>query len=145
MKKIFSCLFAGVVCSIFIAGCSTFDDPEYAGKLAGRSAYLIYERVAESKGSEFKGQVADIWTEVNKIDSVEDLTKASSILKPKFEATLKNQGLTDSETMLLQIAFQGIFDKIDAVTASTFEPNENGIKFLIGVRDGVNSMIKLKK
>lgn len=128
---------------LLITGCSSIFTPENSGTLAGKSLYIAYLKVSENKDVEFKEKVEKLWTFVNTINSKDDLVASYDMLKEKFNDCINSKELSEADKKILISVSNDILDKISTVINDSFVSNDVGIQFLIGVRDGVNSMISI--
>lgn len=142
MKKIYMLFF--IVAIFFIAGCSSMFNSETSGIIAGKGLYIAYEKVSENKDAEFKEKVTSLWTYVNNINSTDDLTSSYNILKEKVDDCINSQELSDSDKKILKSISDDILNKVSSIINDKLSSNEDGVQFLLGVREGVNSMISNK-
>lgn len=144
MKK-FVLIVVSLFAIIVISGCSAFSDPSFAGNMAGKAVYLTYQKVAEKKSPEFKAKVATIWEQVNSIHSTSDLVSSYSRISLRFDDVINSKGLSESEMVMLYSIKNDISNKIDQIVGNQTVSNSEGIKFLIGMRNGINEMIQSNK
>ena len=144
MKKMLVIMVAAVVVTLLGTSCSTIT-PESAGIAAGTAAYLGYQHVAANKDDEFKQKVADIWKEVNEIETTTDLVSTVADLTIKFDGVLNDEKLTPTDKAVLLQLKNIMLAKVSEAIDSKFSSESDAIKFLIGARQGVNDMIELEK
>ena len=144
MKKIIKIFMMSIVgcCLLFGAGCaSTAFEPETTGVTTGKILYVTYVKVAEGQDAEFKEKVSALWKVVNAITSEDDLQISYDNLDAQFKAILDSSDkLSDSDKQILVSIANDILNKVKDVIQNNFTDND-GIEFLLGVRDGLNSMI----
>ena len=135
-----------VLCAMALGfcGCSTFT-PRSAGEAAGMAAYLGYQRVAADKDPEFQKSVAELWDAVDKIETIDDLRVAASMLADKYEAAMAKGKLNESELAMLNSIRDILLVKVEEALESKMASNKDAVEFLLGVRDGVNKMRALDK
>ena len=138
-------LIAILAVTITLVGCTgcttTTITPKDAGIAAGTAAYLGYERVAAKKDEEFQKKVANIWAQVNEIETVDDLVSKTDLLTVAFNEILEEKELSDADKALLIALEQLVLNKVKIIAAEKIGEKEEAIQFLLGVREGVNNMI----
>lgn len=144
MKKLISIVVLSLTI-VVVSGCSAFSDPSFAGNMAGKAVYLTYQKVAEKKSPEFKAKIATIWDQVNSIHSTSDLVSSYSRLSLRFDDVINSKGLSESEMVMLYSIKNDISNKIDQIVGNQAVSNSEGIKFLIGMRNGISEMIQSDK
>ena len=132
-----------VASTALVTGCASVT-PREAGIAAGTAAYLGYTHVALRKDDEFKKQVADIWAEVNRIETVGDLVASTASLTAKFDKVLENENLTEADKAVLLRLKSLLLSKVAEIIDSKVSTNASAVEFLAGVRQGVNEMIALE-
>ena len=119
----------------------TGNNRETTGVTTGKILYVTYVKVAEGQDAEFKEKVSALWKVVNAITSEDDLQISYDNLDAQFKAILDSSDkLSDSDKQILVSIANDILNKVKDVIQNNFTDND-GIEFLLGVRDGVNSMI----
>lgn len=144
MKKLLKTVMLMIisVSLLFVAGCATASfEPTNAGISTGKILYVTYVKVAESQDAEFKEKVSALWKVVNAITSEDDLKLSYETLNAQFKAILDDSDkLTTADKQILVSVANDILNKLKDVIQNNMTDSD-GIDFLIGIRDGVNSMI----
>ncbi len=140
MKKLLTWLFVGLS-SLILTGCVSTFTPETNGIIAGKLLYTTYSKVETTQDEEFKEKVEKLWTEINKIETTDDLQAKYDELSIQFEDIINSQDLSDADKKILTSVAHDILDKIKTVLDEHVLQGD-GLDYLIGVREGVNSMIK---
>lgn len=140
LKKMMVVLSATAV----LSGCTTsLSSPRVAGSFAGRAAYVTYTHVAAKQSEDVRRKVEELWAEINKVEQVSDLKVARVLVGERFDAVIADANLTPEERLILSSIKDEILAKIDEVIDGKLASNQDGVQFLVGVRDGVNAMIEL--
>lgn len=140
MKRELLVLLLVGVFSIFGSGCSTIFTPENTGYIAGKSLAITYMNVSSNMDDEFKDKVNFLWTQIDNIQTTDDLIVVYQNLQLKFDDILADQNLTVENRKLLYSIAKDILDKVSSVINDNFTHTE-GLDFLIGVRSGVRSIV----
>ena len=112
MKKILCVMLLGLM--VFASGCSTLTDPNFAGQMSGKAAYVVYSQVAAKQDQAFKDKVADLWKTVNEIKSTDQLKEYVSKLTTKFDAVINSDKLTDAQKKQLVAIKNDVVTKLQA-------------------------------
>lgn len=135
------------ICSMFVlvgmTGCmSPAFSPEAQGIVTGKLLYTAYARVAASKGETFRTKVEVLWGIVDSISSTEQLNTMYDQLNKQFTEILTDKGLSEGDAKLLASVANDVLTKVKTVVDDKFAYDSDGVQFLIGVREGVDSMIR---
>ena len=129
--------------SVMFTGCVTsVSAPTTSGIFAGKALYLVYTRNIDKQPGEVKVKIDELWDEINEVKDISDLAVVSALVNSRFDAILADSKLVPSDKEILVMIKNEICSKIDEVINSKLTSNQEGIKFLVGVRIGVNSMIE---
>lgn len=134
-----------VLVLVMIYGCSDLSslyDPEFAGQMSGKAMFLVYTKVSANKDQDFKNKVNKFWASVNEIKTTDDLNVVYNKLDSQLADILQAKGLSKQEVELLLPLKNDILARVQNVLNNKFAFNDDGLKFLIGFRDGVNSLAK---
>lgn len=145
MKK-FVCsmaVFAAVL--MFMSGCQSTFSPREFGNATGVSIYLGYSRVADKQGDEFKKAAADLWETIQLIESYDDLAESVDEITKMFDVCINASGLTPEEKALCIMLKKRVTDKVGEVMANKLERNANATEFLLGVREGIATMVEMQQ
>lgn len=142
MKHIIVLVVALFTVLVVGTGCSSIFTPSNMGNATGRAVYLGYVKVAEGKDKAFTEKVNALWTEVNKLETIDDLVSSADKLSTSFDSVIESKELSDGDRESLKALKAMVIDKVKEVMNSTFTSNTEAIDFLVGVRAGVNAMIK---
>lgn len=143
MKSLLMLIAIGML--FLVTGCSSIFTPENTGIIAGKGLYITYVKVSEGKDKEFKEKVEELWVFVNTINSKDDLIASYDTLKSKLNDCINSKELSEADKKILVSISNDILDKVATVINDSFMSNEEGIQFLVGIREGVNSMIEIQK
>ena len=130
--------------AVFLTGCSMFT-PYNGGVVMGEAVYLGYSRVADRQDVVFRQNVADLWDEVNKLESISDLVNSMDRLLLSFDNVLASDRLSPADRAVLVSLRQSVVSRVEAVLASRIQSNQDAVDFLSGLRDGVNNMIAIEQ
>lgn len=136
-------LFALICTFIFITGCQTSFTPRDYGNATGISIYLGYTRVAEKQDDDFKKAAEDLWMTIQSINTYDELAESVDKITKMFDVCINNSKLSKEEKVLCTMLKERITDKVGEVIANKLESNENATEFLLGVREGIASMVAL--
>lgn len=128
---------------IFVTGCQTSFTPRDYGNATGISIYLGYTRVAEKQGDDFKKAAGDLWLTIQSINTYDELSKSVDEITKMFDACINDTNLSQEEKALCIMLKKRITDKVGEVLNNKLESNENATEFLLGVREGIASMVAL--
>lgn len=117
--------------------------PLVHGRAVGAAVYIGYCRVADKQGPEFKARVAEIWSNVNKLQSTDTLASDILAVSGAFDKVLTDERLTESERQTLVQLKNMLMSRLDASIAGAVAGNKDALDFLIGVRQGINEMAGL--
>lgn len=126
-----------------MTGCSSVFTPIVAGNATGKAIYIGYTKVSENKSAEFKQKVVDIWNIIDKIETKDQLVSSMNLLDKKFEELLASKELSASDIEIVKALYATVADKVKVILADSLTSNDQALEFLIGVRQGINDMIKL--
>lgn len=140
MKKML--LLIGTICLIglFGSGCTSIFTPENIGYIAGKSLAITYLQVSDNMNAEFNKKVNFLWTQIDQIETTDDLVALYKNLQLSFDDILADKNLTVKDRELLYSMAKDILDKVSAVINNDFTQTD-GLDFLIGVREGVRSIV----
>ena len=141
MKKLLYVLFVSVIASVIFTGCQSSITPRDLGNATGVSIYLGYQRVADKQGDEFKKSAAELWETIQKIDNYDDLTASVDEITKMFDACINDADLTPEEKALCILLKKRVTDKVAEVLANKLESNKDATEFLLGVREGIATMV----
>ena len=137
-------VFVAIGCMTIFTGCSTIKglfDAKDTGYVTGRLLYVTYSGVEKDINNEdFSNRVKLLWTQINKIESTEDLYKVKDDLIKKFDDVIANAKLTDSQKVKLTELKDRVSARIQAKLTSD-SLSDDSIDFLVGVRSGINDAI----
>lgn len=138
MKRIVIML--AVACAIVVSatGCSSVFNATTAGEATGAAIYIGYTKVSENKDQAFKDKVIVLWSEVNTLETIEDLVGSADKLSAAFDEVIASKELSDSDKATLMALKTSVTDKVKAIMDETFTSNSEAVDFLVGVRSGVN-------
>jgi len=128
---------------LLTTGCSSVFTPATTGQATGRAIYIGYTRISETKSTEFKTRVAELWSTINAIETKEQLVGSMNILDVKFKELMSSKELSESDILIIQTLYATIADKVKLIMADSLTSNDQALEFLVGVRSGINEMIKL--
>lgn len=139
-KKIFMMCMAAVMLAIVGTGCASVAfTPEATGVTTGKILYVAYVRVAQDN-KEIKDKVEKLWVVVNAITTEGDLKISYETLDKQFKDIINTDKLSESDKQIVVALANDILNRVKSVIDNNMT-NSDGIAFLIGVRDGVNSML----
>ena len=136
-------LFALIGACILFTGCQTSFTPRDYGNATGISIYLGYTKIAEKQNDDFKKAAGDLWITIQSIDNYDELAESVDEITKMFDVCINNSNLSQEEKTLCIILKKRITDKVGEVLANKLESNENATEFLLGVREGIASMVAL--
>lgn len=139
MKKVIS----SILCVVVLSGCQSAFGPRDLGNATGVSVYLGYQKVAEKQGEEFKKAAADLWTTIQCIETYDDLAESVDDITKMFDVCINNANLTPEEKALCIMLKKRITDKVGEVVANKLESNADATEFLLGVREGIATMVEM--
>ena len=137
MKK----LVLAVISAVILSGCQSAFGPRDLGNATGVSIYLGYQRVADKQGDEFKKAAGDLWTTIQCIESYDDLAESVDEMTKMFDVCINNSSLTAEEKALCVMLKKRITDKVGEVMSNKLESNADATEFLLGVREGIATMV----
>ena len=133
------------ICVAFVlVGCQSAFGPRDLGNATGVSIYLGYNRVAEKQGDDFKKAAADLWETIQLIETYDDLAESLDEITKMFDVCINNSSLTQEEKALCIMLKKRVTDKVGEVLANKLESNADATEFLLGVREGIETMVALK-
>ena len=143
MKKMI--VLAAAFAAALMSGCATtsLSSPRLAGNFAGRAVYVTYARVADRQSEDVRSKVEQIWKEVNAVNDASDLNVVRTLIGDRFDAVIDDANLTAQEKQILKGVKDEMLAKVDEAIAGKAASNQEGLEFLLGVRDGVNAMAEL--
>jgi len=130
--------------AIMLVGCQSAFGPRDLGNATGVSIYLGYNRVAEKQGDDFKKAAADLWETIQLIETYDDLAESLDEITKMFDVCINNSSLTPEEKALCVMLKKRVTDKVGEVLANKLESNADATEFLLGVREGIETMVALK-
>ncbi len=137
MKKILS----AIMCAVLMSGCQSAFGPRDLGNATGVSIYLGYQRVADKQGDEFKKAAGDLWITIQNIETYDDLAESIDEITKMFDVCISNANLTPEEKALCVMLKKRVTDKVGEVVANKLESNKDATEFLLGVREGIATMV----
>lgn len=123
---------------LHIAGDNVITPEEY-GYAVGTAAYIGYYRIAAKQDDEFRAKVAEVWADVNKIDSTDTLASDIAGIAEKFAVIEADSKLSEPEQAALRALSRMILAKVDGKLSDQALDKADAVAFLKGVRDGVNA------
>lgn len=139
MSKHFVIVF--VLGMFLFTGCATIFTPNNVGYISGKATYIAYTEIANRYGKNFTSKVNQIWSQINQIKSIEEVKKFKSDFESKFDSVISDNNISEVDKKKLVAIKNEIFKKLDQVFDKTFSADSDALEYLIGFRDGVNSMI----
>ena len=142
-------ILAGIGTATLFQSCTTVQEqiktnPKEAGYATGMALYLAYERASKDKSDEFKDTVAAVWKAVDSMDTNDTeaiVAAAEAILEAENKADALNN-LTPAEKAVLASVAKMMLNRLDAYVGANLN-SEDTKEFILGVKDGVNTMIAL--
>lgn len=138
------CLFAIAAFCLVITGCQSTFTPREFGNATGVSIYLGYTRVADKQGDEFKQSATKLWNTIQAIETYDDLAESVDEITKVFDECIASSDLTPEEQALCIMLKKRVTDKVAEVVANKLESNDDATEFLLGVREGIASMVELQ-
>lgn len=143
MKKIST--FVLSICVAFVlVGCQSAFGPRDLGNATGVSIYLGYNRVADKQGDDFKQAAAKLWETIQLIETYDDLSESLDEITKMFDVCINNSNLTPEEKALCVMLKKRVTDKVGEVLANKLESNADATEFLLGVREGIATMVSMQ-
>ena len=144
MKKIST--FVLSICVAFVlVGCQSAFGPRDLGNATGVSIYLGYNRVADKQGDDFKQAAAKLWETIQLIETYDDLSESLDEITKMFDVCINNSSLTPEEKALCVMLKKRVTDKVGEVIANKLESNADATEFLLGVREGIATMVAMQQ
>lgn len=149
MKPMIEVIIAVILISLtmLLSGCLITGsvDPYDHGYAVGTAVYAGYAHVAENKDESFKAAIAELWVKVNALQSTENLATDITELTGAFDKISAVSNLSDADKATIAKLKNMVLSKVDKDLNAEALKHDNAVKFLIGVRAGVNAMIDLSK
>lgn len=140
MKRL---LMAACACVTLVSCNTTKITPHDQGYIAGQTSYVAYTYITADK-PEVQDQAKEIWDKVNQIDTVDELATQLDEITGLIDKALQSDKLTPAERLALRQLADVILKRIDSSISKEALKHKEAVEFLVGVRDGVNSMIPVE-
>lgn len=144
MKKLFAICIAVV---LLTTSCISFTriQPYDHGYAIGTAVYAGYVRVAQKQDKEFTDLVADLWEKVNAIKDTKTLASDVLAMTECFDKIIDTGKLTNAEKNALRQLEVMALRPVDGRLESIASEHDDAVRFLEGLRAGINAMIELDK
>lgn len=142
MKKLIA---IAAVAAAVLTGCVTAPNGA-TGYYAGMTIHQSYTKIAEKQSAAFKQTVESLWSDIDKIETNQDLFNVYTRIADHFDALIQAKGLDKKSVTVLKVLrkvvdiaiTRALDDKIES------ERRENALKWLRQLRDGIRIMRKLE-
>lgn len=130
---------------IIFSGCRLVAsvDPYDHGYAVGTAVYAGYTKIAADKDEAFKDEMTQLWIKVNSLQSTETLASDIGDLTNIFDKLISSDKLSAKDKAMLTNLRNMVLTKVDKQLAVTALKHDSAVKFLVGVRAGVNAMMAL--
>lgn len=145
MKSLRNLTLVAAVC--MMCGCISITSikPYDHGYAVGTAIYAGYARIARNKDPKFTEMVEELWVKVNKIQSTKTLATDMLAVTEVFDRIINTDGLSDHERRLLREIKVMALTPVDGRLESWAAGHDDAVRFLEGLRSGVNAMVELDK
>lgn len=128
-----------------LSGCISMQSvtPYDHGYAVGTAVYAGYSRIAAKKGDGFRLKAAALWKSVNAISDTETLASDIARLAESFRTVTGDGSVTPQERAALEKLGAMVLGRVDGKLRETSLEFGDAVKFLEGVRDGVNGMVQM--
>jgi len=139
MKKILAAVVLASVIAVSVTGCKFFQANNTAF-YTGIAVHQAYTKIAEKQSAEFKANVEELWVSIDSITNATQIGDVYIKITEVMDKLVADKGL-DSKQVNTIITFRKLFDDtISKVIGAEAAKQEEAIKWLSGVREGIRTM-----